>query len=75
MDKNVYQNGFFTVKLGPFLDNGAVADSSGFFGSQRWLWDSGVQCKVRILGGVTVAFSYGRDLHGGKGVFYGTALR
>jgi tetratricopeptide (TPR) repeat protein len=75
MDKNVYQNGFFTVKLGPFLDNGAVADSSGFFGSQRWLWDSGVQCKVRILGGVTVVFSYGRDLHGGKGVFYGTVLR
>jgi hypothetical protein len=75
MDKNVYQNGFFTMKLGPFLDNGAVADSSGFFGSQRWLWDSGVQCKVRILGGVTVVFSYGRDLHGGKGVFYGTVLR
>jgi hypothetical protein len=75
MDKNVYQNGFFTLKLGPFLDNGAIADSSGVFGSRRWLWDSGVQCKVRILGGVTAVFSYGRDLHGGKGVFYGTVLR
>ena len=75
MDKNVYQNGFFTAKLGPFLDSGAVADSSGFFGSQRWLWDSGLQCKIRILGGVTVLFSYGRDLRGGKGVFYGTVLR
>lgn len=75
MDKNVYQNGFFTVKVGPFLDNGAIADSSGVFGSPRWLWDSGVQCKVKILGGVTVVFSYGRDLHGGKGVFYGTVLR
>jgi tetratricopeptide (TPR) repeat protein len=75
MDKNVYQNGFFTVKVGPFLDNGAIADSSGIFGSRRWLLDSGVQCKVRILGGVTVVLSYGRDLHGGKGVFYATALR
>jgi hypothetical protein len=75
LDKNVYQNGFFTVKLGPFLDNGAIADSSAVFGSRRWLWDSGVQCKVRILGGVTAVFSYGRDLHGGKGVFYGTVLR
>jgi tetratricopeptide (TPR) repeat protein len=75
MDKNVYQNGFFAVKLGPFLDNGAIADSSGAFGSRRWLWDPGVQCKVRILGGVTAVFSYGRDLHGGKGVFYGTVLR
>ena len=24
LDKNIYQNGFFTVKLGPFLDSGAV---------------------------------------------------
>jgi tetratricopeptide (TPR) repeat protein len=75
MDKNVYQNGFFTVKLGPFLDSGAVADSSGLFGSQRWLWDSGLQCKIRILGSVIVLLSYGRDLRGGKGVFYGTVVR
>jgi hypothetical protein len=63
------------VKLGPFLDSGAVADSSELFGSRRWLWDSGVQAKVRILGSLTVVFSYGRDLRGGKGVFYGTVLR
>jgi hypothetical protein len=75
IDKNIYRNGFFTVKLGPFLDSGAVADSSGLFGSQRWLWDPGVQCKVRIFGSVTVLLSYGRDLRGGKGVFYGTVLR
>ena len=75
MDKNVYGNGFFAVKLGPFLDHGAIADSSGFFGSRGWLWDSGLQCKVRILGGVNVVFSYGRSLQGGKGVFYGTVLR
>jgi hypothetical protein len=75
MDKNIYRNGFFTLKLGPFLDSGAVADSSSLFGSQRWLWDSGIQCKVRVFGGVTVLLSYGRDLRGGKGVFYGTVLR
>lgn len=75
MDKNIYGNGLFTVKLGPFLDNGAIADSSGLVGTQRWQWDSGLQCKVRILGGVTAVFSYGRNLRGGKGVFYGTVLR
>jgi tetratricopeptide (TPR) repeat protein len=75
IDKNLYQNGFFTVKLGPFLDSGAVADSSGMFGSQRWLWDAGVQCKVRVLGSLTVVLSYGRDLRGGRNVFYGTVLR
>ena len=75
MDKNLYGNGLFTVKLGPFLDNGGIADSSGLVGSRGWLWDSGLQCKVQILGGVTVAFSYGRNLEGGKGVFYGTVVR
>ena len=75
LDKNIYGNGLFNVKLGPFLDNGSIADSSGFFGSRGWQWDSGLQCKVRILGGITAVFSYGRNLRGGKGVFYGTVLR
>ena len=75
LDKNVYQNGLFTIKLGPFLDTGAVADSSGLFGSQLWLWDTGAQCKVRLLGSLTVVLSYGRDLRGGRDVFYGTVLR
>jgi tetratricopeptide (TPR) repeat protein len=75
MDKNIYRGAYFKVKLGPFLDNGAVADSSGLFGSQRWLWDTGAQCKIRILGNVTVVLSYGRDLRSGHNVFYGTLLR
>jgi tetratricopeptide (TPR) repeat protein len=74
MDKNVYQNGFFTLKLGPFLDTGAVADSSGMVGSGGWLWDAGAQCKVRVLGSLTVVLSYGRELRGRRGVFYGTVL-
>jgi tetratricopeptide (TPR) repeat protein len=74
LDKNIYQNGFLTLKLGPFLDSGAVADSSGLFGSQRWLWDTGAQCKVRVLGSLTIGLSYGRDLRGARNVFYGTVL-
>ena len=74
IDKRVYSNGIFTVKLGPFVDNGAIADSSGLFGSQKWLWDAGAQCKIRVLSSVTVVLIYGRDLRGGKNVFYGTAL-
>jgi tetratricopeptide (TPR) repeat protein len=75
MDKNVYSNGLFTLKLGPFLDAGRVTDSSGLFGSRQWLWDTGAQCKVRVLGSVTIVLIYGRDLRGGRNVFYGTALR
>jgi hypothetical protein len=75
MDKNIYRNGFFSVELGPFFDSGAITDSSGIFGSRRWLWDSGVQSKVRFLGSLTVVLSYGRNMHRGKGAFYGTVLR
>ena len=74
VDKNVYGNGFFRVKLGPFVDSGAIADSSGLFGSQRWLWDTGAQCKIRVLGTLTVVLTYGRDLRGGRNVFYGTSV-
>jgi tetratricopeptide (TPR) repeat protein len=73
-DKNIYGNGLFTVKLGPFLDTGSIADPSGLFGSQRWLWDTGAQCKVRVLGSITVVVIYGRDLRGGGNIFYGTFL-
>lgn len=73
VDKNVYGNGLFTVKLGPFLDNGTIADPSGLFGSRQWLWDTGAQCKIRVLGTVAVLLIYGRDLRGGRNVFYGTA--
>lgn len=75
IDKNVYSNGLFTVKLGPFLDSGRISDPSGLFGSRQWQWDTGAQCKVRVLGSITVVLIYGRDLRGGRNVFYGTAVR
>jgi len=70
-----YSNGLFTVKLGPFFDTGSIADASDLFGSQRWLFDTGAQCKVRVLGSITVVLIYGRDLRGGRNVFYGTVVR
>lgn len=73
VDKNIYGNGFFTVKLGPFV-GGAIADSSGLFGSRRWLWDTGAQCKIRVLGTMTVVLSYGRNLRNGRNVYYGTVV-
>lgn len=68
-DKNVYRNGIFTVKLGPFVDTGKITDTSARLGSQKWLWDTGAQAKVRVFG-VGVAFSYGKDLRSGNNAFY-----
>ncbi|MGC2184592.1 MAG: bacterial transcriptional activator domain-containing protein [Terriglobales bacterium] len=68
-DKNVYRNGIFTVKLGPFLDTGKITDASSGLGSQKWLWDLGAQATVRVFG-VGVVFSYGKDLRSGNNAFY-----
>ncbi len=70
-DRNVYGNGIFTVKLGPFLDTGKITDPSPGLGSHRWLWDLGAQAKVRVFG-VGAVFSYGKDLRSGNNAFYVT---
>jgi hypothetical protein len=71
-EKNIYNNPLVRVQCGPFLDSGTIADPSGLFGSQRWQWDTGVQARIRLLGGVSVVLSYGWDLRSGSGTFYGT---
>lgn len=74
-DKIIYENGFVSVKLGPFLDTGRIADPSGAFGSAGWLWDPGVACTVRVLGSLALVLSYGRDISSGRGAFYATSSR
>ncbi len=73
MDKNVYQNGLFNLRLGPFLDTGKITPSAAL-GSKKWLWDVGVQAKLRVLG-VSVGVSYGKDLRSGNNAFYTTVGR
>jgi len=72
--KTAYDGAFFRVQLGPFFDTGAIADPSGLCGSQKWLFDTGIQARVRVLGSVSVLLSYGRNLRSGTGVFYGTSI-
>jgi hypothetical protein len=38
-------------------------------GSPKWLWDTGIQTKFRVFG-VTMAFSYGKDLRSGNNALY-----
>lgn len=71
-NKTLYNDPFFRVQCGPFLDSGTIADPSGLFGSRKWLWDAGAQVKFRVLGRVSVILSYGWDLRSGVGTFYGT---
>jgi tetratricopeptide (TPR) repeat protein len=75
LNKDVYDGGFFRVQVGSFFDTGAAADPSRLLGSQKWLFDTGVQAKVRVLGSVSIVLSYGRDLRNGKGLFFATSTR
>jgi tetratricopeptide (TPR) repeat protein len=74
-DKILYHNGIITLKAGPFLDTGKTYDQSGFFGSPKWLWDTGVQAKIRVLGGVQVVLGYGKGLRSGRNSFFTTVTR
>ena len=74
IDKNIYSNGLITLKLSPFLDSGKITDPGGTLGSPKWLWDTGAQAKVRVLG-VGMTFVYGKDLRTGNNAFYFTTAR
>jgi tetratricopeptide (TPR) repeat protein len=73
-DKIIYQNGFVTFRIGPFVDSGKITDSYSGLGSHKWLWDTGVQAKVRVLG-VGVGVSYCKDLRSGNNAVYTTVGR
>jgi hypothetical protein len=68
-DKNLYSNGLITVKIGPLLDIGRINDPSTNLGSPEWLFDPGVQLKLRVFS-TTVAISWGHDLRTGNNAFY-----
>jgi hypothetical protein len=74
-DRSVFERPFFRLQAGPFYDGGWISDSDGQFGSKRWLHDIGVQGKVTTIGNLKWSFSYGRDLRGGRGVFYTSVSR
>ena len=75
VDKHLYRNPLLTISLGPFLDSGWISGSGGTYGSNGWLWDAGLQCKIRTIDGLVVRLIYGRSLHSGRGGFYGTSSR
>lgn len=73
--KVVFHDALVELQLGPFLDTGNIYDPSAYFGSSKWLVDSGVQATVRALGSFEVVLGYGRDLRSGSNMFYSTVSR
>jgi hypothetical protein len=71
-DKIVYSTPFVKVRVGPFLDTGKVYDQSAYFGTPRWMWDTGVQLKIHVLGSFEFVVGYGKDLRSGRNCFFNT---
>jgi tetratricopeptide (TPR) repeat protein len=69
INKNVYDNGLFGIRLSPFLDSGKITDPIASLGSRKWLVDTGMQLKFRLLS-VGLTFTYGKDLRSGTNAFY-----
>jgi hypothetical protein len=72
--RTLWELPFVTIQAGPFFDSGSISDPSGQFGSRGWMYDTGVQAKIGLAGGVSFLAVYGRNLRDGTGVFY-TAIR
>jgi hypothetical protein len=74
-EKVVFHDAFVQVPVGPFLDTGDIDDASEYFGSPKWLMDTGVQAKVRLLGSFEFVLGYGKDLRSGTNTFYSRVSR
>ncbi|HEU5402628.1 MAG TPA: hypothetical protein VFU86_14795 [Terriglobales bacterium] len=74
LDKQLLDAGLFRLTLGPFLDTGKITDSNPTLGSDKWLYDTGAQLKLRVLG-VGFAFLYGKDLRTGNNTLYAYLTR
>jgi hypothetical protein len=71
-DKIAYDNPFFTATVGPFLDSGDAYDPSHYFGSRRWMWDSGLETKIRVLGRSEIILGWGITLRSARNSFFAT---
>jgi hypothetical protein len=70
-DKIVHQGGLYSVLLGPFFDSGRVYGSPGQrFGFAAWMFDTGLQAKLRLPAGVQFVFTWGKDLRTGHNAWY-----
>ncbi|MGB8478063.1 MAG: hypothetical protein WCE63_04380 [Acidobacteriaceae bacterium] len=63
------------VQVGPFLDTGSSYGPSQYFGSPKWLTDTGLQARVKLLGNFSFVLGYGKDLRSGANTFYSMASR
>lgn len=72
LDRSLWSNGLITIQAGPLFDIGRMHAPTSGLSTSHWLFDTGIEAKLTVLG-TPVVFSWGRDLRTGSNVFFGTA--
>ncbi len=67
--RETWRTPLFSVDIGPLLDVGRMWRQVAGRTPDRILVDAGAQIRLRFPSGFAIAFSYARDLRGGRGTF------
>lgn len=70
LERRFLKNHLVEFWAGPFLDSGKILDDRGYFGTEKWLWDTGLQFQLRLPGGPALMLFYGKNLRTGQDSFY-----
>lgn len=70
--RRVYSNGLIGIEVGPLFDIGRMGAPTSGLSTNQWLFDTGIEAKLTVLG-TNVVLTWGRDLRTGNNAFYGTA--
>lgn len=69
--RRFYGNGLITVQAGPLFDIGRMGAPLSGLTTSQWLFDSGIEARLTVLG-THVVLTWGRDLRTGNNSFFGT---
>jgi tetratricopeptide (TPR) repeat protein len=70
--RRVYGNGLIEIQAGPLFDVGRMAAPTAGLSTRQWLFDTGIEAKLTVLG-TPIILTWGRDLRSGNNAFFGTA--
>lgn len=70
--RRIYSNGLIDIQAGPLFDIGRMGAPSSGLASNRWMFDTGLEARITVLG-TRVLLTWGYDLRTGNNAWFGTA--
>jgi tetratricopeptide (TPR) repeat protein len=70
--RRIYSNGLLGIEVGPLSDIGRIGAPTAGLATHQWMFDTGVQARLTVLG-TNVVFTWSHDLRTGNNSFFGTA--